>query len=189
MIRAPFALVDCYVSDARALSCCIIAAFPRFCLPHQWFALSLSFFSFLVYFFYYRYASNLCQSNTCPLWQVFDWLYDSDSNQTLAPFGKCIESLWKFLGIYFLMVELFLPVLSPILHIGKEIFLHHNQEQIATRYDGFDVPLGDTVVIRMVFHFVWQQLQENFSLSMVKMAITYFLKCSGRTYHVSDALC
>ena len=52
------------------------------------------------------------------------------------------------------MVELFLLVLSPILHIGKEIFLHHNQEQIATRYDGFDVPLGDTVVIRMVFHFV-----------------------------------
>lgn len=78
-------------------------------------------FSFLVCFFYYRYASNLCQSNTCPLWQVFDWLYDSDSNQTLAPFGKCIESLWKFSGIYFLMVELFLPVLSPILHIGKEI--------------------------------------------------------------------
>lgn len=146
-------------------------------------------FSFLVCFFYYRYASNLCQSNTCPLWQVFDWLYDSDSNQTLAPFGKCIESLWKFSGIYFLMVELFLPVLSPILHIVKEIFLHHNQEQIATRYDGFDVPLGDTVVIRMVFHFVWQQLQENFSLSVVKMAITYFLKCSGVTYHVSDALC
>ena len=52
------------------------------------------------------------------------------------------------------MVELFLPVLSPILHIGKEIFPHHNQEQIATRYDGFDVPPGDTVVIRMVFHFV-----------------------------------
>lgn len=61
------------------------------------------------------------------------------------------------------MVELFQPVLSPILHIGKEIFLHHNQEQIATRYDGFDVPLGDTVVIRMVFHFVTATTRELFS--------------------------
>lgn len=171
MIRAPFAPVDCYVSDARALSCCVIAAFPRFCLPHQWFALSLSLF-FLFWFISFIIVTQV-----------------TFANQTLALFGKCIESLWKFSGIYFLMVELFLPVLSPILHIGKEIFLHHNQEQMATRYDGFDVPLGDTVVIRMVFHFVWQQLQENFSLSMVKMAITYFLKCSGGTYHVSDALC
>lgn len=102
MIRAPFALVDCYVSDARALSCCIIAAFPRFCLPHQWFALSLSLF-FLFWFISFIIVTQA-----------------TFANQTLAPFGKCIESLLKFSGIYFLMVELFLPVLSPILHIGRK---------------------------------------------------------------------
>lgn len=84
MIRAPFALVDCYVSDARALSCCIIAAFPRFCLPHQWFALSLSLF-FLFWFISFIIVTQVTlpslasvwlalwfrfQSNTCPLWQV-----------------------------------------------------------------------------------------------------------------------
>lgn len=110
------------------------------------------------------------QSDTCPLWQVH--------RVTLKVFRYLLSHGWA------------VPTCTVSnLHIGKEIFLHHNQEQIATRYDGFDVPLGDTVVIRMVFHFVWQQLQENFSLSMVKMAMTYFLKCSGGTYHVSDALC